>query len=587
MAGVAARWWVTTATAAYPTVRTPVADATVQSRTPSAIASASGPWPETESPRRRPSRHTTTAAIRLRPRGTAVRCTPSTRTPEPWAVSHPSAPTRSPSRGAPWAPASVRNQPTTPPARQTTSVALAATTPARAASRTSGRRWAASARGSPGRVRRGAGSREVMACSSSPGGRGRSGLPRRARWDRCPHFAGSPRPGVPWSGHVRCRAVRRVLRRRPRPAPRAGVRTHRRPAGLARRGARLLHRHVAPLAQGAPARRSRGVGAPARLVSGTAPAHRAHLAPRPPARPRAEGDARRPGQAARRRPAGAAAHPADRHVAAGDGPRGRSAAGGGGAPAADGDDAVLPAARGADHRRTPPARGAGRPLHEPAVAPRPDHPARRRRAASYPCDRGGRAGDRGPGGERVPGRRRARRAPDAGHRRRPAHGGPHGRSQPARGAADRGRRDPRLAAQPLAGHARRTRTPVAGDRHRPGPDRDAAVPAAGVRRPEGGDLTRPQLLGAPPARGAGHGRRADRGVLREHGRRAAGLRHRDALVRRLPRAADAAAVRTPRAGPRRAGRAVHAPRLATPGGDHGAGGRADRTDHHGDRDPHR
>ena len=91
-----------------------VAEATVQSRTPSAIASASGPCPETESPSRRPRRQTTTAASRVRPSGTAVTWVPATWTPEPWAISQPSAPTRSPSRGAPWAPASVRNQPTTP-----------------------------------------------------------------------------------------------------------------------------------------------------------------------------------------------------------------------------------------------------------------------------------------------------------------------------------------------------------------------------------------------------------------------------------------------------------------------------------------
>ena len=56
------------------------------------------------------------------------------------AISQASAPTRSPSRGVPCAPASVRNQPATPRARQTTSVPAAATAPATVARTTSGRR---------------------------------------------------------------------------------------------------------------------------------------------------------------------------------------------------------------------------------------------------------------------------------------------------------------------------------------------------------------------------------------------------------------------------------------------------------------
>src|SRR4051812_46421387 len=43
---------VTRPTTAYPGVKHAVASRTVQSRSPSAIRSASGPWPETESPTR-------------------------------------------------------------------------------------------------------------------------------------------------------------------------------------------------------------------------------------------------------------------------------------------------------------------------------------------------------------------------------------------------------------------------------------------------------------------------------------------------------------------------------------------------------
>ena len=145
---------VTTATATYAAVNRAVAAGTVQSRTPSAIASASGPWPETESPTRCAIRHTAQAQITVMPSGIAEIVTPATVSPEPWPISQAYAPARSPSRGAPWAPASLRNQPATPTPRQTTRGPAAAATPPSSASSTSGRRWATSVGGS-GAVRAG------------------------------------------------------------------------------------------------------------------------------------------------------------------------------------------------------------------------------------------------------------------------------------------------------------------------------------------------------------------------------------------------------------------------------------------------
>ena len=54
----------------------------------------------------------------MTPRGTTPTATPCTVTPDPWPISHASAPIRIPSRGAPWAPASAANQPITPTAAQ-------------------------------------------------------------------------------------------------------------------------------------------------------------------------------------------------------------------------------------------------------------------------------------------------------------------------------------------------------------------------------------------------------------------------------------------------------------------------------------
>ena len=192
---MAARVTVTTAVTTYPTVKRPSATGTVQSRTPSAMASASGPWPEIESPTRWPIRQIAHAASRVMPRGTAVIVTPSIRTPEPWPISQPSAPIRSASLGAPWAPASVRNQPTTATPRQTTRVLAAAATPPSTASGTSGRRVARS-RSTSAAVRFvDEGSNEVMTLQIMSRGPGRSAVPRRNR-----RLGG--RPPLPYRGLV-------------------------------------------------------------------------------------------------------------------------------------------------------------------------------------------------------------------------------------------------------------------------------------------------------------------------------------------------------------------------------------------------
>ncbi len=159
----AARDATTTATTAYPAKNSAIAVGTVKSRSPSEIRSASGPWPEIESPTRWPSRHMDQTATAVTPRGTIVTRAPMTVKPEPWPASQTSAPTRMPSRGAPCTPASVANQPTMPTAASTTSGPSAASTPPRVAISTSGRGRAAPARAWSGRV-----SSDVMARASSP-----------------------------------------------------------------------------------------------------------------------------------------------------------------------------------------------------------------------------------------------------------------------------------------------------------------------------------------------------------------------------------------------------------------------------------
>ncbi len=127
-------------TATYPAAKHAAATGTVQSRSPSEIWSASGPWPDTELPTRWPIRHVDQTASSVSSRGTAVTAVPCTRIPDPWAISQPSAPTRSASRGAPWLAASLRNQPVTAAPRQTVRRAPAAATPPRHATSSNGLR---------------------------------------------------------------------------------------------------------------------------------------------------------------------------------------------------------------------------------------------------------------------------------------------------------------------------------------------------------------------------------------------------------------------------------------------------------------
>ena len=81
--GVLANSPVTIATTTYAAPNRVTAPGTVQSRSPSEIASASGPCPETDSPTRRPSRQITQANTAVSPRGTTLTCAPWTWTPEP------------------------------------------------------------------------------------------------------------------------------------------------------------------------------------------------------------------------------------------------------------------------------------------------------------------------------------------------------------------------------------------------------------------------------------------------------------------------------------------------------------------------
>ena len=235
--------------------------------------------------------------------GTAVTATPSTRTPEPWPVSQPSAPTRSASRGAPWERGVGEEPARDGRARGRRPAARPAARPPpsdpdqqqRSASSRVGLRWCGTA--SRGREQRSHGPLIFAPL------RGRSALPRRC--------ASALTRLVQWSGHDPSGRVRRVLQGRPGPAAAPDLRPHRRPAGRPVRRPRLVHRHLAPLAQGEPDARPGGVGQAPRLVAGAAPSHRAALAPRQEPGARREGDVRRPRKALARPAQDAAAPPPD------------------------------------------------------------------------------------------------------------------------------------------------------------------------------------------------------------------------------------------------------------------------------------
>ena len=186
----------------------------------------------------------------------AVIATPSTRTPEPCAISQPSAPIRRPPLGAPWAPASVRNQPTTPIARQTTRVA------AGSGRRRRGRRAAPAVGG--GQV--------AASTSAAARGRGRGqqrghGTPIIARGP-APFGGPTPQSASGWAPapsrtvvrHEGPRRVRRLLQGLARPTAAADLRPDRRPR---HRAPPCATRSSSPGTTGA---RSRGSTTPRRAV---------------------------------------------------------------------------------------------------------------------------------------------------------------------------------------------------------------------------------------------------------------------------------------------------------------------------------
>ena len=257
---------------------------------------------------------------------------PPTWTPEPWAISQASAPTQSPSRGVPCAPASVRNQPATPSARQTRSV-LAAASGAGERGQEHQRTPVAQVAPELPRRRAGAVGHQRGHCRPIFGAVGRrTSLPRRPRANRAHEWAPSGRgryrgaamstprrssspplrssaeqrrgdPGKTDAPHAsplepaESRRLRSLLQGRPGATAPADLRAHRRPARRPARRARRHGRGLAPLAQGVAARGARGLRAPAGLDPGPAPQHRPLVGP-------AEGHRRRdPGHARRAREA--------------------------------------------------------------------------------------------------------------------------------------------------------------------------------------------------------------------------------------------------------------------------------------------
>ena len=199
-----------------------------------------------------------------------------------------------------------------------------------------------------------------------------------------------------WTGHARPRRrVRRLLQVGPHLTPAADLRPDRRPAGVSQRRARRVRRGLAPLAQGLAPGGPRGVGAPARLAARPAPPLRAHLPPRPQARPRDPRHARRARQAAAGPAQGPAPHPADRRLDGRHGSRGGAPAARGRAAPADGDVAVRDEPRGLDDGHPPAVRAPARARVRRSLATRHHHPPRGHRPAPYSHGRGRGRGRRG------------------------------------------------------------------------------------------------------------------------------------------------------------------------------------------------
>ena len=218
------------------------------------------------------------------PSGITETRAPPTCTPEPCAISQASAPTQSPSRGVPCAPASVRNQPATPRARQTSSVLAAASG--------AGERGQEHERAPVAQVALQLPRRRAGAVGHQRGhrhhlrgpSRRRTALPRR-RSSRI----GALRAGsLPWNGHgphaspldprspEGFEAFYKDVRG---PTAPPDLRADRRPARRAAGGPRRDGRGLAPLAQGLPARPARGLRAPAGLDPRPAPQQRALVGP--------------------------------------------------------------------------------------------------------------------------------------------------------------------------------------------------------------------------------------------------------------------------------------------------------------------
>ncbi len=449
------------------------------------------------------------------PSGTTVTATPSTRIPEPWAISQPSAPTRRPSRGAPCAPASAE-EPADDADRQADEQ----------------RRAGGSDAAEDGDQDQRPAVPRVGAVTGPGQGRGRTReqrshgsaiITRRNAPDRGSH-AGSvlmSRSGYRGARHEGPRRVRPVLQGRPHPPAAADVLPHWRPPILARGGPRRVRRDLAPLAQGLPARGPRGVDPGPGLLARAAPAHREAVAPREGPRPRGEGDPRRAREAAGDAAPDAAADRAHHRLARRDGPRGRPAPHRRRARAADGDRPVRRAPRRTHHEHphrcsTPVREHVG----EGSLAAAHDHPSRRRRPASYPHRDRRRRDHRRAGRHRHPRHRRRRRPPDAlagadGRRAR--------RHERAQGRARAGR-------PPRGGDAPVDRRRAAGARHRLDRHRHRrqhrrrrpgdAVPGVPVRRPR--QRGRPGAdLRVGRAQGPGHGDPGRRGLDRTAGRRRA------------------------------------------------------------------
>ncbi|CAA9409052.1 MAG: hypothetical protein AVDCRST_MAG06-2731, partial [uncultured Nocardioides sp.] len=398
--------------------------------------------------------------------------------------------------------------------------------------------------------------------------------------------------------------LRRVLRAGTRPRAAGGLCPDGRPAGGAHRGPRRVLGRLAPLAQGVPARGSRGVAAPLGVGSRPAPALRPRRAPGEGPRRRRPRDARGAVEADRAAAQGTRPDAAVAPLARGGVPRGRAAAVRGRARAAHRHRPVRRHARHRHGRGPGPPRAPAHRHRDRPLAPGLGRPPRGRGAPSYAHPRrGGRHRPRARRGRHVrhPGRHRARQ-PRRRELREPA--GDH------RGAGHRHRHRHRHRPRPHRRRAAGRRGP-ANARPRPDLDRGRhprqrrrrrsrpALPAAAVRRPAGprrlrAHLRRCRRAATGAGRGEGHPRPGDlggrlgaRGAVRLPEGRAEGVLQGRRVVRRMPRGPHAAALRAPDRPAGRRGPALHAARLEGRPPHPARGRRAQRPGHRHHRHPGR